>query len=383
MPTYTVNIHSRMAEIDQSDWDALVGDGSPFLEWDWLDGLERTGCVSPETGWVPQHVVVKDGERMVAACPLYIKSHSQGEFVFDHQWAHAARSAGIAYYPKMLVAVPFTPATGIRLMTAPGADRPALVALMGGALLKMCEQTGLSSVHVNFCGADEISPLREAGFLERVGMQYHWENHGFQEFEDYLRLFRSKRRNKLRREIREMDDMGIEISVASGNDIEDHLFPILYELYKTHIEKLYWGQLYLNQAFFEHLANRFKRNLCFITASYQGRIVAGTFNVQKNGVFYGRYWGAFEDLRYLHFNVCYYAAIDHCIRTGIHRFEPGAGGDFKQLRGFEARLTHSMHHLPHPALNKAVSEFLQSEREKMQQTADWINANSQYKPQHQ
>ncbi|MCH8844560.1 MAG: GNAT family N-acetyltransferase [SAR324 cluster bacterium] len=383
MPTYTVNIHSRMAEIDQSDWDALVGDGSPFLEWDWLDGLERTGCVSPETGWVPQHVVVKDGERMVAACPLYIKSHSQGEFVFDHQWAHAARSAGIAYYPKMLVAVPFTPATGIRLMTAPGADRPALVALMGGALLKMCEQTGLSSVHVNFCGADEISPLREAGFLERVGMQYHWENHGFQEFEDYLRLFRSKRRNKLRREIREMDDMGIEISVASGNDIEDHLFPILYELYKTHIEKLYWGQLYLNQAFFEHLANRFKRNLCFITASYQGRIVAGTFNVQKNGVFYGRYWGAFEDLRYLHFNVCYYAAIDHCIRTGIHRFEPGAGGDFKQLRGFEARLTHSMHHLRHPALNKAVSEFLQSEREHMQQTADWINANSQYKPQHQ
>ena len=383
MPTYTVNIHSRMAEIDQSDWDALVGDGSPFLEWDWLDGLERTGCVSPETGWVPQHVVVKDGERMVAACPLYIKSHSQGEFVFDHQWAHAARSAGIAYYPKMLVAVPFTPATGIRLMTAPGADRPALVALMGGALLKMCEQTGLSSVHVNFCGADEISPLREAGFLERVGMQYHWENHGFQEFEDYLRLFRSKRRNKLRREIREMDDMGIEISVASGNDIEDHLFPILYELYKTHIEKLYWGQLYLNQAFFEHLANRFKRNLCFITASYQGRIVAGTFNVQKNGVFYGRYWGAFEDLRYLHFNVCYYAAIDHCIRTGIHRFEPGAGGDFKQLRGFEARLTHSMHHLRHPALNKAVSEFLQSEREHMQQSADWINAHSQYKPQHQ
>ena len=383
MPTYTVNIHSRMAEIDQSDWDALVGDGSPFLEWDWLDGLERTGCVSPETGWVPQHVVVKDGERMVAACPLYIKSHSQGEFVFDHQWAHAARSAGIAYYPKMLVAVPFTPATGIRLMTAPGADRPALVALMGGALLKMCEQTGLSSVHVNFCGADEISPLREAGFLERVGMQYHWENHGFQEFEDYLRLFRSKRRNKLRREIREMDDMGIEISVASGNDIEDHLFPILYELYKTHIEKLYWGQLYLNQAFFEHLANRFKRNLCFITASYQGRIVAGTFNVQKNGVFYGRYWGAFEDLRYLHFNVCYYAAIDHCIRTGIQRFEPGAGGDFKQLRGFEARLTHSMHHLRHPALNKAVSEFLQSEREHMQQSADWINANSQYKPQHQ
>ena len=383
MPTYTVNIHSRMAEIDQSDWDALVGDGSPFLEWDWLDGLERTGCVSPETGWVPQHVVVKDGERMVAACPLYIKSHSQGEFVFDHQWAHAARSAGIAYYPKMLVAVPFTPATGIRLMTAPGADRPALVALMGGALLKMCEQTGLSSVHVNFCGADEISPLREAGFLERVGMQYHWENHGFQEFEDYLRLFRSKRRNKLRREIREMDDVGVEISVATGNDIEDRLFPILYELYKTHIEKLYWGQLYLNQAFFEHLANRFKRNLCFITASYQGRIVAGTFNVQKNGVFYGRYWGAFEDLRYLHFNVCYYAAIDHCIRTGIHRFEPGAGGDFKQLRGFEARLTHSMHHLRHPALNKAVSEFLQSEREHMQQTADWINANSQYKPQHQ
>lgn len=383
MPTYTVNIHSRMAEIDQSSWDALVGDGSPFLEWDWLDGLERTGCVSPETGWVPQHVVVKDGERMVAACPLYIKGHSQGEFVFDHQWAHAARSAGIAYYPKMLVAVPFTPATGIRLMTAPGADRPALVALMGGALLKMCEQTGLSSVHVNFCGADEISPLREAGFLERVGMQYHWENHGFQEFEDYLRLFRSKRRNKLRREIREMDDVGIEISVATGNEIEDHLFPILYELYKTHIEKLYWGQLYLNQAFFEHLANRFKRNLCFITASYQGRIVAGTFNVQKNGVFYGRYWGAFEDLRYLHFNVCYYAAIDHCIRTGIQRFEPGAGGDFKQLRGFEARLTHSMHHLRHPALNKAVSEFLQSEREHMQQTADWINANSQYKPQHQ
>lgn len=376
---FAVEIHHRIADIGREAWDTLVDGGSPFLEWDWLHALEESGCATRETGWAPHHVVVRLEGRIVAACPLYLKGHSQGEFVFDHQWAHAAQQAGIEYYPKLLVAVPFTPATGCRILTAPGADRPQLIRLVGGVLMKLCVENGISSVHVNFCLPDEIEALGDAGYHRRSGIQYQWENHGYETFEDYLGMFRSKRRNKIRREIREMADQGIDIRVVAGDDIDNGLVPTLYRLYKNHIEKLYWGNLYLNEAFFEHLVQHFKRNLCFVLASREGRVIAGTFNVQKNGVFYGRYWGTFEEWRYLHFNVCYYSAIDHCIRNGIQRFEPGAGGDFKQLRGFEPRITDSMHFLHPPVLHEAIGGYLRNEREHISRTAEWYQANSQLK----
>jgi predicted N-acyltransferase len=377
---YALQIHHAMAEIGREAWDGLEAGGSPFLEWDWLHSLEAAGCAVEETGWSPHHLVIREGERIVAACPLYLKAHSQGEFVFDHQWAYAAHRAGIPYYPKLLVAVPFTPAGGVRILTAPGADRPALIRLVGTALRKLCVEHGLSGVHVNFCTAEEAGPLREAGYMERAGLQYHWENRSYRDFEDYLEQFRSKRRNQIRRERREMGQRGIAIRVLAGEEIADGAIPILYRLYKGHVDKMYWGQLYLTPEFFERLAACCKRNLVFVVAERAGRIVAGTFNVQKDGVFYGRYWGAFEEVPFLHFNVCYYAAIEHCIRAGVRRFEPGAGGDFKRLRGFEPRLTRSMHALHPPELHEAVARFLRTERAQIARAAEFYQGRSALKP---
>jgi uncharacterized protein len=379
MSDWQARIVQDIGTLDRAQWDALVGAESPFLEWDWLASLEEAGCVSAERGWAPHHIVVESGGRLIAACPLYLKGHSEGEFVFDYEWAHAAHSAGIEYYPKLLVAVPFTPANGMRFLTAPGQPRAELLRAMGEVLKHIADQNALSSVHVNFCRADEVEALRELGFLERVGMQYHWENHGYGSFEDYLGAFRSKRRTKIRHERREMGEQGVTIRVLHGEAIPDALVPTLYRLYKEHIDKLYWGRLYLNPQFFELAAQRFRRNLCFVVAEREGRVIAGTFNVQKSGVFYGRYWGAFEEVPFLHFNVCYYAAIEHCITTGLRRMEPGAGGDFKHLRGFDPRPTRSMHYFTHPGLREAVARHLERERERMGAVIEHLNERSQLK----
>ncbi|MEW6298812.1 MAG: GNAT family N-acetyltransferase [Thermodesulfobacteriota bacterium] len=374
-----VKIAQRMHEIDRREWDALVGEGSPFLEWDWLACLEESRSVTAKTGWQPQHLTVYDGGRLIAACPLYLKGHSMGEFVFDHAWADAAHRVGIDYYPKLLVATPFTPATGVRLLTAPAYDRRALVRLLGKTLQEVCQQNELSSVHINFCLPDEADALSEVGYLRRVGLQYQWVNYGYRAFEDYLAHFRTKRRNQIKREMREMAEQGVSIDVVSGEDIPAALFPRMFALYKAHIDKLYWGRQYLQPRFFDLLAQRWRRNLCFVVARQRGELIAGTFNVQKSGVFYGRYWGAFKELRHLHFNVCYYAAIDHCIKHRFARFEPGAGGDFKRLRGFDPQPTVSMHYFAEPRLTAAVARFLESERAHVSRTIEYLRQESELK----
>jgi predicted N-acyltransferase len=381
MPTtmLQVKVLKSMKDVKRADWDMLVGDGSPFMEWDWLACMEEARCIVPKTGWQPQHLAVYEDGRLVAGCPLYLKSHSMGEFVFDHSWADAAHRAGIEYYPKMLVAAPFTPATGVRFLTAPESDRLTLIRLLGQALQSVCKQNDLSSVHVNFCLPDEAEILAEIGYLKRVGIQYQWLNHGYQTFDDYLAHFRTKRRNQIKREMREMDDQGVEIDVLSGEDIPTEMLPRMYALYKHHIDKLYWGRQYLEPKFFDLLGQCFKRNLCFVVARSDGEIIAGTFNVQKSGVFYGRYWGAFRDVRHLHFNVCYYAAINHCIQNQFVRFEPGAGGDFKRLRGFDPQPTVSMHFFTEPRLSTAVKRFLDNERAQIHRTIDYLQEESELK----
>lgn len=374
-----VKVLQGMHDVAREQWDALVGEGSPFLEWDWLASMEESRCVAPRTGWQPQHLTVFDDGRLVAACPLYLKGNSMGEFVFDHSWADAAERAGISYFPKLLVAAPFTPATGMRFLTAPGNDRPALIRVLGQTLQEVCQENKISSIHVNFCLEDETEVLENLGYLKRVGLQYQWLNHGYRVFDDYLAHFRTKRRNQIKREMREMNDQRIEIETLYGDAIPDELFPRMYALYKAHIDKLYWGRQYLQPRFFELLGQRFKRNLCFVVARHQGELIAGTFNVQKSGVLYGRYWGAFREVRHMHFNVCYYAAIEHCITQGFVRFEPGAGGDFKRLRGFDPQPTVSMHFLADQRLATAVGRFLEREREQMHHTIDYLQDESELK----
>jgi len=358
-----VTLVRRIADIECDEWDALVGpDGSPFLEWDWLDALEQSGCVATKTGWSPHHLTVRENGRLIAAAPMYLKGHSQGEFVFDHTWAEAAQRAGLSYYPKLLVAVPLSPVTGQRILTHPEQRREALLETVAGALADICRSNEISSVHVNFCAPDEIAPLSRAGFLHRQGLQYHWSNQNYGSFEDYLTALRSKRRTQVRRELRGIAEDGVTIQVLEGDAIADDLFDPMFRIYLSTIEKLYWGRQYLNKKLFEELRRRWKRNLCFVAAFQHGKVIAGAINVQKAGVLYGRYWGCLREVRYLHFAVCYYKGIEHCIERGFTRFEPGAGGDYKHWRGFDATLTHSMHYLPHSGFATAVADFLQRER---------------------
>jgi uncharacterized protein len=368
----TLRVLEALREVPRAAWDALVGDGSPFLEWDWLTALEDSGAATRETGWLPRHLTVWDGDRLVAACPHYVKSHSLGEFVFDQSWASAAMRAGLTYYPKLLVAVPFTPVTGSRFLAADGIVPRDAVAILGGALEKTCRDGGFSSVHVNFCLPEEAAALGARNWLRRTGWQYHWTNRGFATFDDYLGSLRSKRRNQVRRERRALAEDGVEITAHTGDEIPDALFARMFALYQTTIAKLPWGQQYLERSFFEIARERLRPRLCFIVARQRGEVIAGTFNVRKGDTLYGRYWGALRDVRYLHFNVCYYAGIDYCIAHGLRRFEPGAGGEFKLLRGFDATSTESMHWLRDPRLTEAVRKFLVQERRAVAREIGWL-----------
>jgi len=371
-----VELLGGVAEVPRDAWNALVGDGSPFLEWEWLASLEEAGAVGPQQGWAPRPLVVHDEGKLVAACPVYVKGNSEGEFVFDHGWADAAIRAGIDYYPKLLVGVPFTPVTGARFLTAPGQDRPSRILQLAEALGEVCRRSGLSSVHVNFALEDERRVLEASGWLPRLGFQYHWRNQGFSSFDDYLASLRSKRRNQVRRERRELRAQGVRIERLVGDAIRDDDFPLMFEIYLATIRSNPWGRQYLNREFFELLRQRFRQRLCFIVARQGEEVVAGTVNVQKGEVLYGRYWGAFRMLRHLHFNVCYYAGIEHCIEAGLARFEPGAGGEYKQLRGFDAAPTWSLHHLEDPRLADAVGSFLQREREEARHAISWYAEHS-------
>jgi predicted N-acyltransferase len=268
----------------------------------------------------------------------------------------------MSHYPKLLVAAPLTPATGQRILTHPEQSRAPLLDLVAAALRDVSASNDISSVHVNFCAADEIAPLRDAGFLHRQGVQYHWRNRDYRTFDDYLAAMRSKRRTQVRHELRSVAEQDVEITPLEGDAIADELFTPMFQIYLSTIEKLYWGRQYLNQRFFDQLRRRWKRNLCFVAARQRGEVVAGAINVQKAGVLYGRYWGCLREIRYLHFAVCYYAGIEHCIARGFSRFEPGAGGEYKHWRGFDAAATHSLHYVAHPGFAKAVSDFLARER---------------------
>jgi uncharacterized protein len=368
-PRFELAVVERMRDISREEWNGLLApDDSPFIEWDWLCAMEESKSAARKTGWAPYHLVLRSSadHKVVAACPMYLKSHSMGEFIFDHGWSDAAERAGIRYFPKLLVGVPFTPHTGRRFLAAPGVDRRSVVTALARGLAELCTDNGLSSVHVNFCLEEEARALRELGYLERLGYQYHWRNAGFHAFDDYLGQLKSKRRYAVRHERAALREQGIEIRVHAGEEITNAMFGPMFDIYRSTIEKLYWGRQYLTRDFFNRLCDNFKRHLRFVCAYRGSELVAGTINLEKAGIFYGRYWGCFQELPFLHFNVCYYAAIEHCILNQVHSFEPGAGGEYKWLRGFDPALTRSMHFIAHSGLRKAISSFLVRERREIE-----------------
>ncbi len=357
-------------EIPEADWDALLGEGqeaSPFLEWRFLASLEDAGTLGERKGWVPIFITLRHEGRLVAAVPSYIKFHSMGEFVYDHAWAEFADRNGVSYYPKLLVGVPFTPVTGRRLLTAPGEPRALLLRALGKVLKEVAEGFNLSGAHINFAMPDEIEALKEVGFLERLGLQYHFNRKKQGHFDEYLGRFNSKRRNQLKRECRAVDQHGLTIRTLKGEELNGRA-DLAYKLYVSTVDKFYWGRRYLNPKTFELWTEKLSDRMELVVAEKaDGKVIAGAVNFSKGKRLYGRYWGCFEEYKHLHFNVCYYQGVKECFTREIDVFEPGAGGEHKLVRGFEPTIQQSAHYLCHPGLHEAIGQHLEYERQMIEE----------------
>jgi uncharacterized protein len=383
-PAFELQTHAAIAEISAADWDRLAGaEAPPFLTYGWLEALERTGCVLPNRGWMPLHLSLHCEGRLIAVAPAYIKGNSEGEFVFDHAWARFARTAlGTDYYPKLVLGVPFTPATGPRLLIDPAVDTTLVVGAFSEGISRVCGRLGISGAHVLFANAEQASALEREGLALRHGLQFHWHNAGYADFDDFLGRFDSKRRNVIRRERREMHDAGIEIETLTSDDLTSEVADLVYEFYVSTVNKYFWGRQYLNRAFFEEVFERMPDALHVVMARERssGNPLGGAFNLLGPRALYGRYWGAREERRFLHFNVCFYHAIDDAIRRGLALFEPGAGGEHKLARGFEPTITYSAHQLLDPRLDAAVRDFLAREREAISEHIEDAKKESVLKP---
>lgn len=335
-----------------------MGDGSPFLEHAFLQGLIDHGCAVPDRGWAAHPITVWEDDRLVAAAPAWLTNHSMGEFVYDHAWANAAQRAGIPYYPKVVVAVPFTPVSGDRLLVAPGEDRSLRRTQLLAALTQLGEQT--SGLHVLFNPERCAEEAQAEGLFSRAQYQFHWHNDGYGSMEDWLQAaFRSKARNKIRRERRDVRaEVELEVVQAPSDGVIDAVYGFYTETCRQFGP---WGRVYLTRDFIDHLADVWGHRLHCVIARHNGRPVGGTLNVHKGRRLYGRYWGCTEAVRFLHFEVCYYQPIEWCIAQGIDVFEPGHGGGHKYRRGFRPEVTWSSHRLTHPGLHQALKDHTERE----------------------
>ncbi|MEO7033860.1 MAG: GNAT family N-acetyltransferase [Polyangiaceae bacterium] len=363
--------HERIADIGAQAWRELAGPNClPFLRYEWLSALEDTGCIDPSRGWLAMHVGAYAAGKLVAVAPCYVKGNSEGEFVFDHSFARYAQgNLRIPYYPKLIAAVPFTPATGPRILIGEGADALHITRGFAAALPQIAERIGASGAHVLFPERAQANELEAAGYVQRHGVQYHWRNAGYRTFEDFLARFSSKRRNQIRREMREMRDRNIDLEVLTGSSLRPERVDFIFNFYRSTVEKFFYGKQYLNRAFFEQVCATMPEHLHVVVASDGGskKPIAGAFNLLGQRALYGRYWGALEERPFMHFNVCFYRGIQECIERGLELFEPGAGGEHKLARGFEPTLTFSAHSFQDRRLNAAVSEFVERERGAIEQ----------------
>jgi predicted N-acyltransferase len=357
----TVKVISRLADIPAADWDACAGDDNPFVSHAFLEAMEASGSAVAETGWLPQHLALEGADgRLLGTVPLYLKNHSYGEYVFDHGWAAAYERAGGRYYPKLQAAVPFTPVTGPRLLLHPDAGADVQAGLIA-AMVELARRHKVSSLHVTFPRRHEWEALGDAGFLQRVGQQFHWENDGYASFDDFLEALNSRKRKQIRRERREALESGIEIETLTGADIESRHWDAFYRFYTSTSDRK-WGSAYLTRAFFDLLGERLPDRVVLVMARQGRRYVAGALNLMGRDTLFGRNWGCLGDFPFLHFEACYYRAIDFAIARGLKRVEAGAQGAHKIQRGYLPSPTYSAHWIRDPGLARAIGDFLVRER---------------------
>lgn len=366
-------IFSRLADIGQDAWDACAGQSNPFLSYAFLSALEDSGAVGEATGWHPRYIAVRgQAGEIEAVAPCYAKTHSYGEYVFDHAWANAYEQAGGRYYPKLQVAVPFSPVPGQRLLT----QRPTIASL-ASVLETATKVSACSSAHVTFCSESEWEELGRVGWLQRLGLQFHWQNQNYVDFESFLASLSSRKRKAIRRERREAQ-ADLTFRTLSGAEITPTVWRRFYDFYLSTVEKK-WGGAYLTPEFFPLLGQRLAERVVLMVAERHGRPIAGALNLLGDGVLYGRNWGCVEDVPFLHFELCYYQAIEYAIAHGLRRVEAGAQGEHKIQRGYLPQLTYSVHYIAHPGLRDAVSRFLEHDRRNIRQAIATLMLESPYK----
>ncbi len=366
--TIEISSESGVAAIDAAVWDACacpetVDGGAPrdpFTTHRFLSALERSGSVGDGTGWIPRPLVARVAGEVVAVAPMYVKTHSQGEYIFDHGWADAWERAGGRYYPKLQIAVPFTPVTGRRFLTRPGWDDAGRAALAEAAS-RIAAQNRLSSVHVTFCTDAEADALGGGDYLHRITQQFHWENRGYSSFDQFLTDLSSRKRKAIRKERERAQAFGGTIRRLSGNQIEARHWDAFWRFYQDTGSRK-WGRPYLTRAFFDELHATMRGDVVLVLAERNGEPVAGALNLLGRDTLFGRYWGATEDHPFLHFECCYYQAIDHAIAQGLSRVEAGAQGEHKLARGYLPSPIHSLHWIADKGLRAAVARFLEAER---------------------
>jgi predicted N-acyltransferase len=360
--TFTLHVHDRVADIGREAWDGCAApSGDPFVSFDFLDACEASGSAVPAQGWAGRHLSLRDGAgRVLSVMPLWLKGHSQGEYVFDHSWADAWERAGGRYYPKLLGAVPFTPVTGPRFLAHPDADpAPVREALLQGALA-LVERLGVSSLHVNFPLPEEWDAMGEAGLLLRQDIQYVWRNAGYAAFDDFLAALSSSRRKTIRRERREAQ-AGLDIRVLTGGEIAESHWDAFFACYMDTGSRK-WGRPYLTRDFFSRIGATLADRIALVMAFRDGQPVAAALNLIGRDALYGRQWGTLEDIPFLHFELCYYQAIEFAIARGLSRVEAGAQGEHKIARGYLPTAVSSAHFIAHPALRAPVADYLARER---------------------
>jgi uncharacterized protein len=368
-----ISVVDRIGEVSAPDWDACASPSTaqqadektnynPFLSHDFLFALEESKSVGPRTGWQAQHVLAKtpDGA-LVAAAPCYLKSHSRGEYVFDGGWAEAYERAGGNYYPKLQISVPFTPATGRRLLVRQSPDAQAIERALAGGLIEICKRGGVSGVHVTFATEPEIKLLGELGYLQRTDQQFHWESQGFATFDDFLAALSSRKRKTIRRERHDALENGVTVHWLSGSDLTEEVWDSFFEFYmETGSRK--WGRPYLTRSFYSLIGEKMRDRIVLVMAKRAGRWIAGAINFIGSHTLFGRHWGAIEHHPFLHFELCYYQAIEYAIAHKLPRVEAGAQGEHKISRGYMPTTTYSAHYIADPALRRAIADYLVRER---------------------
>jgi predicted N-acyltransferase len=380
----TIRVVRSFKEIASAEWGELTGASrsargyNPFTSFAFLSALEESGSATAETGWMGHHLLLEEEGRLIGALPCYLKSHSQGEYVFDHSWADAFHRAGERYYPKLQASIPFTPATGPRLLVREGENVGRVQSLLAQGLEQVCRELGTSSAHVTFLPQGEIPALTEAGFLQRTDQQFHFINRGYADHEAFLAELSSSKRKNLRKERRIALENGISIDWLTGSDLTEEIWDQFFRFYiDTGSRK--WGRPYLTRLFYSLVGERMPDDILLVMAKRNGRYVAGAINFIGAEALYGRHWGCIEDHPFLHFEVCYHQAIDFALHKGLARVEAGAQGEHKLARGYEPVTTHSAHFIAHPGLRRAVADYLEHERREVAQIGEYLGEHTPFR----